>query len=293
VNHTYYFSQSNRSPVNRGSTLLLAALVLAAGCTAPSERTVRAEAEQLDDAALVEGTTVPANRTIPAVRAAVRTGSSNTTDREDTVGETEAVVADGSYYTVNRSLVAERPATSVTYRVRTVAGGSGDYSLAELSPEDRPVLVRGQFLADESDDGTLEGAVYENGTELERSVLASETPVVVAFNGTLYRVEEVGREATTQPRYSYTAERVAASEEGYLEYLEGTYVVALDGLSAQERSFVENVTNNGSYSGVGGEGYVELRDRLRDRPTVDQDTWLVRYEGRLYRFSVAPESVLP
>lgn len=200
---------------------------------------------------------------------------------------------DDAYYRVNRTVVNERSATQVTYRVNLIRDGTADTTYDELSSKDKQMLVRASVLADESDEPTIEAIRYANESERPASALVERNEAIVRYDGMLYRVEPFARSRAVIREYQHTATRVATSDAAYLAYVDDEYTVDLDAAPKPARTFFANISDNGSaessFRGTGGDGYVTLDRVLTDERTIENNVWLVRYEGERYQLSIGPE----
>jgi hypothetical protein len=273
----------------RVTVLVVGVLAVLAGCGAEiPDAKYYAGADELSKEQAIEMTTVPVNETIDPVKSAIETGISAETAVRDRLEDRDIVIANGSYYDLNRTVVSELNATRITYSVTVVSNETPDVTARDLSPRDRRMLTLARLLADEVGDEEIEAAHYTNETELRQSALADQTMRVEA-NGTLYKIEPIDREAESKKIYRYTARRVATDNATYLDYVDERFTVSLSNASSGVQSVFEQLLSIPETDSR--EAYGELLAALPSERAVDNSQWFVRYNGTRYVVAITADEV--
>jgi hypothetical protein len=274
----------------------LLALVLLAGCSAPGSLTM----EPMTDAQIVG----QASRSIdlaasPAeddeearmLRRAFENGSATIESPNPPVREGKPFEYGGAFYDLTWTVVDERTETSVSilidYNASDPGGERIDY--ADLPAADRRAV---DALLPPRADRRIEGydlgaSSRYNDSELERSVLVTESPTVVVFEGEAYPVKFDGTSQFTVETYRYTSTKVANGSDEYARDLKAEHLFELSGLSEAERSVVEEAVEEGSYHAESDDDEAfrsVLEEFHRHEPVASEEghgEWLVRYDGEV------------
>jgi len=224
------------------------------------------------------------------IRSAIENGSATVESPSPPVREGKPFEHEGGFYDLTWTVVGERTETSVSLLV--------DYNATDpegerVAYEDLPAADRRAVdaLLPPRDGRRVEG--YELGastryddTELARSVLVSDRPTVVVFEGEAYPVKFDGTSEFTVHTYRYTATTVAGSRDEYARDLRDEYLFTLDGLSDAERAVVESAIEDNYYAEDDDEAFRSVLEAFRRHEAVASEEahgeWLVRYEGEVY-----------
>ena len=274
----------------------LLALVLLAGCSAAGSLTM----DPVTDEQIVEHASRSIDRAgsgavdgeAATIRSAIENGSATIDSPNPPVREGLPFEYEGAFYDLTWTVVDERTKTSVSllvdYNASDPSGERIDY--ADLPSADRRAV---DALLPPREDRRVEGydlgasSTY-NDTELEESVLVSEQPMVVVYEGEAYPVAFDGTSQYTVETYRYSATKVADDRDEFVRDLKDEYLFSLDGLTDAERAVVDEAIGEGSYyaEDTDDEAFRSVLDEFRrHEPVVEEEAhgeWLVRYDGEVY-----------
>ena len=275
----------------------LLALVLLAGCSAPGSLTM----DPVTDADIVEHASRSLERSAPPaeddeearmLRTAIENGSATIDSPYPPVREGKPFEHEGAFYDLTWTVVDERTVTSVSLLVDYNASDPEGERIAydDLPDADRRAV---DALLPPRDDRRVEG--YELGassryddSELERSVLVSEGPTVVVYEGEAYPVKFDGTSQMTVHTYRYSAAKVADSPDEFARDLKAAHLFELSGLSEAERAVVDEAIEEGSYYAEDDDdqAFRSVLEAFRRHEAVESEEahgeWLVRYDGEVY-----------
>lgn len=272
----------------------LVLLTILAGCSAAGSLSM----EQVTDEELAEqasrsvntvGTELDDSRLL--VRRAIENGSATAQRRSPPVETGLPFAYESRYYELSWTVTDRESGTSVQIAVdyNGTAPDVETVTYENLSTRDRAVLD--EILPSRIDRRTEGydfgvGATY-NATEENRSVLLSDEPHAISYEGETYPIDIRDPEPITVRTYRYTANVVANDTSTYARQLRETHLFTLSDLSQDERAIVEEAVNGSYYAeNDDDEAFQSVLDRFRGHAALKANeyrgTWLVRYDGEVY-----------
>lgn len=281
-------------------TALLAPL---AGCAPPGPGI---RVEPVDDAELGERVARPFDSLRPALRPTITEGATVTgRDRSPPIADGTTVAYEGAVYELTTTVTAEEPARIYGVSVETPdENATGGRAYADLPAVDRE---RVGPLLDEFDDegaetgeeqeerlGVSDPVLYNRSAANASALVDGEREVLLTRDGRRYRVAVRGGEDVTEQQYRITASRRTDTLAAYGRQVRSEWAFDLSGLSEAEAQLLEDARGETYYVDEENEeaAYRSLLRRLREHdpipPADHQETYVVRYDGKVRWISVEP-----
>lgn len=211
------------------------------------------------------------------------------------------VAYEGAYY---RTVVAEADTIEVPALELDVSWEQGQQApddqrvltYATLPEPDRRALAVAIYGSrHESDVHPTEGlhrrstpAPYPGGTD--GSTFETGDAVWLEWDDRAYELSIRGETSVTRRTVDYRVTEVAASDDGFREYVADRYLITLDDLDDGASSVLETaIEDDYRECEPASAAFADLRDRLvddRGLPDPNDGEWYVRYDGRRYRLRI-------
>lgn len=264
----------------------LALLVVLSGCISPD---ASVSFENVSESEVAERATTNSGSINDEVSEAIENGTVTTVQQLpfDIREDVEAVVHEGSVYDLDQNKTGESTETRVVVVVEKT-NKSSDFSIGSLSDKDREI-ISGAVDAVRSMDN-VEREIYFPGfytdNELRNSVFTEQDGIKVGFGDERnYKLTVVEREEVDRDLYKYSSEQISPTIEDYGEELIEEHAFALENISKETESLVEESISQGYY-GEESDAYNRLNERFRQENAVREadysGEWIAYYEGELY-----------
>ncbi|GAB3690551.1 hypothetical protein GCM10028857_27040 [Salinarchaeum chitinilyticum] len=264
--------------------------VAAAGCAHPAvvlDLTEATPDELADEASMAAE---PGSEEAVIVGAAGEDGSTTLTGRGERFRRTSTVRVDGAVYDVSEHRVGSSNVTvydlGFDFDPADATPERGEIAVEALPAVDRhrldPLLTPEPQSRSDGVDVTDEwGTAAELGNQ---SVFVPDQQYDVIVDGAdRYRVH-VSAETESLPEYRYEVTQIAPSVEAFAQQLRDQYLFALEGLSDDERSVVEEAIDGAYFDD--DDAFQSVVDRIHQHEGLNEDdfygTWLLEYESAAY-----------